>query len=193
MIIIHLYGRYKKKFGAELKLHVDNFAAAVRLLEANFKGQFAKLIEKDSFYICRGKHVGQDHMNINDPEMLKLVVGEGEHFHLIPAAVGGASSMARKKGLGSIILGALVLGVSFFFGYAPGIYAGLSMILGGVSLLLTPDIKGENEDKNTSYSFNGPLNINAQGATKPIVYGRVRAGSVVASGAISSVNAGNNK
>ncbi len=51
--------------------------------------------------------------------------------------------MATRKGLGSILAGGLILGVSLFFGYTPGIYAGIAMILGGASLLLTPGYRGQ--------------------------------------------------
>lgn len=194
MIHVHLYGKYRRIFGKVFKLNVSDFPAAVRLLEANFPGKFARAIRDDKFYVARGPRIGR-HVNVNDVEMLKLSAPDGEHFHLIPQAVGAANSQTttmRQKGLGALLLGTVILGASFLFGFTPGIYAGLSLILGGASLLITPDLPSDNEDKAKSYAFNGPLNITAQGATNPLIYGRVRAGSVVAAGAIDAINVDKN-
>src|SRR5690606_24336444 len=137
--------------GAKFELAVNSLAQAIRLLDANFPGQFVKLVEKDAFYIARGKKLGR-HINYTE-EMIRMNAPDGAHFHMIPSTMGGASSLATKKGLGSILLGVAIVGVSLFFGYTPGVVAGISMILGGASLLLTPDVSAKNEDKGKSYSF----------------------------------------
>lgn len=186
MITIHLYGKYAKLFGKKLQLHVASLAEAIRLIDLNFPGKFKEMFEHDAFHVCRGEKLGK-HVNIEDEKYLQLKSGDGTHFHLIPKAMGAAGSM-KKKGLGAILLGALLLGVSFFFGFVPGMQAGLSLILGGASLLLAPDTKSDNEDGNKSYAFSGPTNADRQGSSKPLIYGRVRTGSVTAVASIRSIN-----
>lgn len=187
MIVLHLYGKYKKEFGDTFNLHVDSLAAAIRLLDVNFKKRFSKLVNEDAFHICEGKTLGK-HINIEDEKMIKLEVGDKTvHYHLIPKAVGAMAKM-KKKGLGAMLLGAVVLGASFLFGFTPGIYAGLSLILGGASILLTPAAKTAEEDERKSYSLGGPGNQDAQGVVQPVIYGlEVKVGSVVASASIKSV------
>lgn len=194
MIVIHLYGKYKRKFGPLFRLNVTTLPAAIRLLEANFPGQFAKQVERDKFHIARGETLGKGkHFNVEDEEMLKLSAGDGTHFHLIPAAVGAAGSM-KQKGLGAIIFGAVLIGASFLIGgplASTLFYGGLSMIMGGASLLLSPEVgKPSDEETKKSYAFNGPANVEEQGALEPVVYGEVITGSVVGAGSIKSVNQG---
>lgn len=186
MIVLHLYGKYGKQFGKKLVLHVASLAEAIRLLDANFPGKFRELFEKDAFHVCLGEKLG-DHVTFDKADQAQLNVRDGSHIHLVPKAMGAAGNM-KRKGLGAILLGALLLGASFFFGFMPGIQAGLSLILGGASLLLTPDVKSENEEDAKSYAFNGPTNAHQQGATKPLIYGRVITGSVTAAASIKSIN-----
>lgn len=194
MITVHLYGKYRKKFGRKFELAVNSLPAAIRLLEANFPGFFAKQVEKDKFHVARGEVLGKGkHMNIEDRGMLELLCPEGTHFHLIPAGVGAASGM-KSKGLGAILLGVVLVGASFLFGGAIAstlFYGGLSLIAGGASLLLSPEVgTAEDEEEKKSYAFSGPANVDEQGALEPVVYGRAIVGSVVGAGSIRSVNQG---
>jgi len=67
--------------------------------------------------------------------------------------------------------------------------AGLALTLVGVSALLAPQPKapnfGSTAERNDSYLLTGPTNTNAEGVPVPLIYGRCRVGSVVASAGIS--------
>ncbi|NBT52728.1 MAG: tail assembly protein, partial [Marivivens sp.] len=100
--------------------------------------------------------------------------------------------------------GFLTAGVSSAVGYI-----GTSLILGGTAQLLSPTISdspgsfgttspsrarardsftpenNEIADNRASYIFNGAENLTAQGNPVPILYGRMRVGSVVISAGLS--------
>ena len=97
----------------------------------------------------------------------------------------------EEKGLGSILLGAVLIGASFLFPGTlgmSGFFAGLSMVAGGASLLLTPEVGVKDDSDQKSYSFNGPLNSDGQGGVEPVIYGEAVAGSVVMAASIKSTN-----
>ena len=65
---------------------------------------------------------------------------------------------------------------------------GVSMALGGVSQMLSPQQRGlsanDGPDNGASYNFNGPVNTSAQGNPVPVLYGRMIVGSAVISAGI---------
>ncbi len=62
---------------------------------------------------------------------------------------------------------------------------GASLILGGVSGLLTPKISSSSADQRASFIFNGAANTVQQGGPVPVVYGRMMVGSTVISAGIT--------
>jgi predicted phage tail protein len=60
---------------------------------------------------------------------------------------------------------------------------GASMALQGISMLLAPQPKPakslETEQRRDSFVFSGPVNSSGQGQPVPLIYGRVRVGSIV--------------
>jgi len=108
---------------------------------------------------------------------------------------------SKSGGVFSIILGAvLIVAAGFFTGGAAfaalgaagwgGVVAGIgvSLIVGGITQLLAPNPKGigaKDSPANTpSYTFNGPVNTQAQGNPVPVAYGECWAGSAVISAGI---------
>jgi predicted phage tail protein len=118
-----------------------------------------------------------------------------------------AAILLGPAGAGFLGLGAggfLTAGVSSAVGYI-----GTSLILGGTAQLLSPTISdspgsfgttspsrtrardsftpenNEIADNRASYIFNGAVNLTAQGNPVPILYGRMRVGSVVISAGLS--------
>jgi predicted phage tail protein len=114
----------------------------------------------------------------------------------------------------AIVLGPIGLGVLGATGATAGVataigYVGAALILGGTSQLLSPTISdspgtfgatsptrarardsftpenNEIADNRASYIFNGAVNLTAQGNPVPILYGRMRVGSVVVSAGLS--------
>lgn len=101
----------------------------------------------------------------------------------------------RAGGLQTII-GAVLIAVAYFnpFGYLTGpaasmmMMAGVSMTMGGVMQMLSPPPKGlgaqDSPNNRPSYSFNGPVNTNAQGNPVGLLYGQLVVGSAVISAGI---------
>ncbi len=113
------------------------------------------------------------------------------------------------RGLGQILLGSLLIGGSFMFGglqftqllgpiVQPGslaaagsftkaaFYIGASLVLGGISAMLTPlpSIDNSEADPENSFAFSSPINVSRAGIPIPLIYGRRVVGSAVISAGI---------
>ena len=125
-----------------------------------------------------------------------VAMGSANELHILPAVEGAGD------GLGQVLVGAALIGASFFIpgagalGYGvitQGAVAGLgaSMALGGIASMLSPSPKAgnyserESPDERPSFLFDGPVNTSTQGLPVPVIYGRVRTGSVVVSAGIN--------
>lgn len=94
---------------------------------------------------------------------------------------------ADSKTMGSllIVLGVIVMIIGF--AYFPLLAAGLILIMGGVSMLLTEQPKYEpmrnikQEGAGRSYFFGGAVNIVSEGGPVPVGYGEAVVGSQVIS------------
>jgi predicted phage tail protein len=104
------------------------------------------------------------------------------------AAAAGSTTAAEAAIAGGTAAGGSLLGLSF--GQMASF--GLTMVLGGVSQLLTVapkvnDYSSRNApDQRPSFLFNGPVNVSEQGGPVPLVYGRVRVGSIVVSSGLKA-------
>lgn len=126
---------------------------------------------------------------------------EKDVLHIVPVIKGAG------RGMGQILAGALLIGLAVFAGPAVGGflgtslgsglfgasvskalgYIGLSLVVGGVSQLLSPSPPSIPEaSKLQSFSFSGIVNVAEQGLPVPICYGRVITGSVVISAGLNS-------
>tara|TARA_Y100000401_G_scaffold60305_1_gene47810 strand:- start:6628 stop:7242 length:615 start_codon:yes stop_codon:yes gene_type:complete len=117
----------------------------------------------------------------------------------------------QKRGLGQILLGAALIGLSFFsFGSSIGLakvitgaetfaavglfqkaalYIGAGLVLNGISTMLTP-VMGVNDsegDPENSFAFSSPVNVSRAGIPIPLIYGRRVVGSAVISAGIDIV------
>lgn len=186
MITVILYGELGKLYGKYHKYSVRNVPEAMRALEANFKG-FSKHIRKDGEY-----RVVVDKKPINETELFKTAIYQ---IKIIPVVQGSGKA-------GSIILGIGLLSLGWFnpmgflttgvqgFALSAMKSLGMSLLLGGVSQMLTktPNLNaGDRADTKTSYAFNGPVNVSAQGNPAPLAYGKVLAGSQVISAGLEVI------
>jgi predicted phage tail protein len=198
---VHLYGSLAEKYGSSHKFDIVNAPQAVRALSVGYKG-FERDFVEGEYHIKIGNHyIGED--------ALRLRLGAGRDVHVIPVIHGGKRSGGLKAIAGIAILavatggaaaaiGPFAAGASGFsatafsvggFAVSYGSLAstGLSMLLGGLSGLLTPvpksgDYNNRNPvDQQASFLFNGATNRSAEGTAIPLVYGRHKCGSVVAS------------
>lgn len=184
---IRLYGQLGSKFGRVFKLAVNSPREATRALCALVPGFEAYMMNASSRGMVFSVFVGKD--NITE-EQLDHPVGAAD-IRIAPVIRG-----SKRGGILQIIVG-VVLVIVGAFGATWGWWAGgsvwgpalmsmgMSMIAGGVIQLLTPIPKGtgskDSVDNGASYSFNGPVNTQAQGNPVPLLYGRLIVGSAVVS------------
>lgn len=128
--------------------------------------------------------------------IVKLVLG----VTLLAFAVGGAILAGGAFGAAAMgpTLGLVAsLGLPAIGGITYGAIAGVGLALSvmGASSLLTSkakvgpqsyDSRELADDARQSFLYNGPVNKSAQGQAIPLVYGRVRVGSIIASAGISA-------
>jgi predicted phage tail protein len=189
---IKLYGKLAKFIGHRvLEADVATAAEAVRFLLANWP-------ELEG-------HMNDQHYRVSigtcdiDLEELHHPAGAAP-ISFVPVVAGAGAT-------GRIILGALLIIGAFFTGGATIgllglaapvavssvlLFAGATLLLGGVAQLLTPTPKvkqgaDNQDDPRKSYSFSGIQNTSRQGVPVPIVYGETLVGSVVISAGIDTV------
>lgn len=192
---IKLYGELAKFLGQKtFEAEVNNAAQAIRFLVVNFPK-----LEKhmaDRYY-----KVAIDDWELEEKE-LHYPNGQ-EDIKIIPV-VGGEGG----RGLGKVLLGAALIGGAFLFtplsfatfstttvgfGSAAGIAKGValiggSLILQGVSDMLTPvpTVSEQEQDPRLSFNFSGIQNTSRAGVAVPVIYGEVLTGSVVISAGIET-------
>ena len=192
---IKLYGELAKFLGEKtFEAEVHTAAQAIRFLVVNFP-QLEKHMA-DRYY-----KVAIDNWELEEKE-LHYPNGQ-EDIKIIPV-VGGEGG----RGIGKILLGAALIGGAFLFtplsfanfgattvgfGSAAGIAKGValiggSLILQGVSDMLTPvpKISESEQDPRLSFNFSGIQNTSRAGVAVPVIYGEVLTGSVVISAGIET-------
>lgn len=178
---IRLYGPLRAQFGRSHWLAVDTPAEAIRALSALFQGFAAAFMGHKG--IGYRVWVGEgDQVDARTDETIALGASPERVFRIAPVLHG------NKSGWGRIILGAIVTVVGVYFNQGWLVNIGVSMMLGGAIQLLSPQRPGSaSTAKNeTSYAFNGPVNVISPGGPVPLLIGRVICGSVVASAGIST-------
>ena len=181
---VYLYGSLAKKYGTKFEFDINFPGDAARALAANFKDFYRDF--KDNYYrVIVGDRLSGTELSEKE---LDFCVG-GKDLHFIPIVAG-------NKGGGGIvksIIGVVLITAGFF---VPGgqflIGVGISFLAAGIAVLLTKPPKVNNfdnfeqPDARTSFIFNGPVNKNKQGAAVPLVFGRMRTGSVLVSAGIQT-------
>lgn len=193
-------GAMAKQFGKNHQYDVQNIKELIRALCATIKG-FEKYMcsahmkgIKFAFFVD-GKNIGIDEFDIN---------ANGENYMIMPVTQG-----SKNGGMLQIIIGAVALVAAFFT--AGGTLAlwgaamtagtasaasiltgiGISMMLGGVVQLLTPQPKfnagtSSSTENKPNYGFGGPINTNAIGYPVPILLGEREIGGAVINAGIYS-------
>lgn len=193
MTTVRLYGEAGRLFGRIHRFALDTHspAEAISALGSQHQELAAYLIgAKDrgiGFAVFAGKQ------NLAE-DQLGHPVGN-EDIRIAPIILGSKNSGVFSIILGAvlIVIGGLITGWSFGaaspFGTAIA-GMGVSMIVGGVVQLLTPmpkSVGSRDRPENTpSYTFNGPINTQAQGNPVPLLYGRMKVGSAVISAGIDT-------
>ncbi|MGZ9568771.1 tail assembly protein [Alcaligenes nematophilus] len=189
---IRLSGALGKQFGRLHRFVCNDIAGAVRalcLMVPGFEQALHASTDRGVAYTCWiGKeNVGED--------MLNAPVGT-DAIRIAPVVIGSG-----RGGLFQVVLGAALIGAAFLTGgvtIAAGTLKagsllggmafgmGVSMVLGGVSQLLTKQPQGltsvDSPDNGASYNFNGPVNTTAQGNPFGVLYGEMIVGAATISG-----------
>lgn len=184
MRTIRVYGQLAKEVGRyTFRAEVANAGEAVRFLVANFPHIKKHMITQE-YRVRTGKHIlSEDEINLPSSAC--------ETITITPVLSG-------RGGVGRIIAGSLLIAASFLTGgatlaglaLAPIAFGvGASLVLGGVSQLLTPTPPTSPEQKDPkqkSYSFSGIQNVSRSGIPIPIVYGETIVGSIVISSGVTT-------
>ena len=188
-----LYGPMRKRFGREFELAVSSPKEAIHALCVQVEGFKKYLFDSKSngltFAIFIGKrNVGED--GLADP-------AGNDEIRIAPIIQG-----SKRQGVFQTIVGAaLIVVASIYSGglaaaFSAGGFAGaaaslgLSMVIGGVVQMLSPQPKGlgakDDPGNQPSYSMDGAVNTQAQGNPVPLCYGKVIIGGAIISGGIYS-------
>ena len=200
---IKLYGELAKFLGQQtFEAEINNAAQAIRFLVVNYPKLESHMA--DRYY----KIIVDNDWTLTDEE-LHYPTGQND-IKIVPVVAGAGGGVGRQ-----ILIGAAIIGVSFLFPggglfmhYGVGKTAaatsgtagfltkvgtltsivGASMVLNGVSTLLTPveTIPEENQDPRRSFNFSGIQNTSRAGVAVPVIYGRTMVGSVVVSANIEN-------
>ena len=189
---IKLSGTLARRFGHVHRLAVASPAEAVRALCVICKGFEKFLMESKDLGFDFAVMVGNKSLSA---EELRNPTGDSE-IRFVPVLKG-----SKKGGVIQVIAGVvlIVIGafVQYWMGGAPNpisnyLYgAGISLIVGGVIQMLSPQPKmnkQEERDNKTSYLFQGAVNVQAQGNPVPLLYGELWVGSAVISAGIDVVD-----
>jgi len=187
---IHLHGSLGDEFVETVSLDVRDAAEAVRALAANFPG-FLDFIRVRAWHVVCGSDLGTGKfLNRNS-----LLVGLGDNdLHFVPVVSGsGGGGGTSSKGIGTIILGVVLVVVGLATGTPVLALAGLGMLASGAAALLasTPNLSSdalqsrEDADQRPSFLYNGATNTIEQGGPVPVVYGKIRTGAVMVSAGVA--------
>lgn len=186
MKTVHLHGALAD-FGGPFVLDVRDPAEAVRALAIQVPG-FRAAVEAGSWQVIRGPLGTGTALSEDD---LLVSMEDGEDLHLIPAVEGAGNGVAQViVGIALIAVGFFTFGATSAVGLAM-IGAGAGMAVGGIVQMTTklPNSdygSREQADQRPSFLFDGPTNTSTQGLPVPVIYGRVKVGSVVISAGITS-------
>ncbi|MFU1519394.1 hypothetical protein ACM25P_13030 [Vreelandella alkaliphila] len=191
MKTLYLYGNLGKRFGKKYVLDVRDPAEAVRALGTQLAG-FSDEIKSGNWHVISGP---LEKGSTLDEDGLKVALGSQREIHIMPAIEGAGGSW------GNIIIGAAMIAAAFYTGgasmaawttgQASLAAAGAGMALGGVAQMLAPSPTSNYDDRESpnqrpSFLFDGPVNTSTQGLPVPVVYGRIKTGSVVVSAGMTA-------
>lgn len=197
MVNVRFYGALKQ-FGTEFNLEVNNTAEIIRALTGQIPN-LRQFLQQGLFKV----RIGKDYLDSRYLEKgMFYQLKEGMSVCFTPVLKG-----AKRAGIFNIVVGAVLIAASWYAGGAAGwaylgasgygmatmaFMAGASMILSGVSQMLTKmpsmDIGKSESEKKNSTSFSSLSNMAAQGKPMPLAYGRIRTGSLIISQGIETMD-----
>lgn len=162
---------------SELELNVKTVDEVFRALEANTKKFYKYITDKANQGIkYRVVIDGKDHECDE-----QLIAGFKDEVHIIPVPEGTKAGARIIAGIVMMTIGLVMIysgggawaGASMF--EQGMVMMGASLILGGITELLMP--KPRTEDEESSFTFQGVNNTTTQGNAIPLLYGKFKCGS----------------
>ena len=211
---IRLYGPLAKFIGQRKFLaEISSAGEAIRMLLANFPGLERHMADQHYKVIVDNYETDLDEIHYPASQVVKIVPVLGGAGGGTGKILAGIAIVAASIIFAPTVGGFLGLGAGAVTSGAAGTMAaitsitgaiGVSLILGGVSQLLSPTpqlgqigpasqslgggrtttTEGTEMDPQESYSFSGIQNTSRQGTPVPVVYGETIVGSVVISAGI---------
>ena len=209
---IKLYGALAKFVGQRrFVAEISSAGEAIRMLLVNFPGLERHMADQHYKVIVDGYDSDLEELNYPASQTIKIVPAFGGAGGGVGKILAGVALVAAAIVLGPVSGGFMGLGMGLSgagMGIVGGSVAvlagtiGTSLILGGVSQLLSPTpqigsfgpassgrsrqttTEASELDPQESYSFSGIQNTSRQGTPVPIVYGETIVGSVVISAGI---------
>ena len=192
--VVRLYGVLGARFGRVHRLVVNSAAEAVHALAVQLQGFEQFFYEaKDRgmvFAVFHGRrNIGQEEL-CHPPGRAEIriapVIAGSKKAGLVQTMIGIALIAVATFATAGVGGGFAAAGVGGMWGVVGAV--GISLALGGVAQMLTKAPAGldssDKADNSPSYSFNGPVNTQAQGNPVPLLYGRLIVGSAVLSAGI---------
>lgn len=179
---VRLYGELGRQFGRVFRLAVATPAEAVRALCAVLPGFERAFLGKDgkaAYHVFVGR--GALRRDIPEDEV-QAPLGSHDPIRFVPLIAG-----AKRAGAVQTIVGVVLVAVGVWFEQPWLVDVGVTMVVGGVIQLLSPQRKKEQRNEGLpSYAFDGPVNNTEQGGPVPLLFGRLICGSVVVSQGLST-------
>ncbi|HCP24927.1 tail assembly protein [Pantoea ananatis] len=198
---MRLKGIMAKKFGRVHRFHVADLRELIRAMCSQVPG-FKKYVSNAHLNGVRFAFFsGKDNISLQEFDMCSA----SAEFEMEPIIEG-----SKRGGTLQIIIGAVAIVAAFFtagasFAAFAGISAaaaaatttaltglGISMLLGGVVQMLTPQPKfnvgaSSSTDNKPNYAFGAPVNTVAMGYPVPVLYGeREIGGAIISAGSFTS-------
>lgn len=178
------------QFGGPYQFDAPSARAVVRGLAVQMP-DLMKRMREGNFHVVHGDL--SDGMELDD-ETVQMRLPDNE-VHVVPSVEGAGDSGFTKIVAGAALIGlsflpigpvlAPVIGKAAAVGVASAVGGlGVSLALSGAAQLLapTPSVdSNESPDRRPSFLFSGQINRTEPGNPVPLVFGRFRVGSVVAS------------
>ncbi|WP_336715193.1 tail assembly protein [Pantoea ananatis] len=197
---MRLKGIMAKKFGPVHRFHVADLRELIRAMCSQVPG-FKKYVSNAHLNGVRFAFFsGRDNISLQEFDMCS----ESAEFEMEPIIEG-----SKRGGMLQVVIGAVALVAAYFtagaslaaFGLsaaaATGVTTaltglGISMLLGGVVQMLTPQPKynvgaSSSTDNKPNYAFGAPVNTVAMGYPVPVLYGqREIGGAIISAGSFTS-------
>ncbi len=199
---MRLKGLMAKKFGRVHQYHVADLRELLRAMCSQVPG-FKKYVSNAHLNGVRFAFFsGRENIGLQEFDMSSA----GTEFEMEPVLQG-----SKRGGMLQIVIGAVALVAAYFTAGASltaiGLSAsaasgvttaltglGISMMLGGVVQMLTPQPKynigaSSSTDNKPNYAFGAPVNTVAMGYPVPVLYGqREIGGAIISAGSFTSDN-----